>query len=134
MEPGGWMSHSQGLSNNHLSQFLVLVPIYLRSILILCSHIRLGLPKGLFPVVVPVKIFKKLLPPSILATWPSYLNLLDLLSLTMLGERYKLRSSSFWSLLHSPFTSFLGPNIRLRILFSNTLSLGSSLNVRDHQL
>ena len=26
----------------------------------------------------------------------------------------------------------LGPNIRLSILFSNTLSLDSSLNVRDH--
>ena len=26
----------------------------------------------------------------------------------------------------------LGPNIRLRILFSNTLSLRSSLNARDH--
>ena len=31
-----------------------------------------------------------------------------------------------------PFSSLLGPNIRLRILFSNTLSLRSSLNVRDH--
>ena len=28
--------------------------------------------------------------------------------------------------------SFLGPNIRLRILFSNALSLHFSLNVRDH--
>ena len=32
----------------------------------------------------------------------------------------------------SPLSSLLGPNIRLRILFSNTLSLDSSLNVRDH--
>jgi len=31
-----------------------------------------------------------------------------------------------------PFSSHLDPNIRLRILFSNTLSLLSSLNVRDH--
>ena len=30
------------------------------------------------------------------------------------------------------FASLLVPNIRLRILFSNTLSLRSSLNVRDH--
>ena len=28
-----------------------------------------------------------------------------------------------WSLLDSPFSSILGPNIRLKILFSNTLSL-----------
>jgi hypothetical protein len=37
-----------------------------------------------------------------------------------------------WSLLHSSFSSLLGPKIHLRILFSNTLSLHSSLNVRDH--
>jgi len=37
-----------------------------------------------------------------------------------------------WSLFHSPFSSLLGPNILLRILFSNTLSLDSSLNVIDH--
>ena len=40
--------------------------------------------------------------------------------------------SSLRSLLHTPFSSLLGPNICLRILFSNTLSLHSSLNVRDH--
>ena len=39
---------------------------------------------------------------------------------------------SLWSPLHSPLSSLLGPNTRLRILFSNTLSLDSSLNVRDH--
>jgi hypothetical protein len=37
-----------------------------------------------------------------------------------------------WNFLHSPITSSLfGPNILLRTLFSNTLSLRSSLNVRD---
>ena len=55
-----------------------------------------------------------------------------LIHLTVLGERYILCSSSLWSFLHSPFSSLLGPDVRLRILFSNTLSLHSSLNVRDH--
>ena len=32
----------------------------------------------------------------------------------------------------SPLPILLGPNIHLRILFSNTLSLDSSLNLRDH--
>ena len=55
------------------------------------------------------------------------ITLLDLITLTILGERYKLWSSSLWSLLHSTFSSLLGPNIRLRILFSNTPRLHSSL-------
>ena len=83
------MLHSQGLSNNSYpepNQPISLHPISSRSILILSSHLRLGLPKGLFPVGLPVKILKALLPCSILATW-SHLNLLDLITLTILGER-----------------------------------------------
>jgi len=91
----------------------------------------LGPPKCLFPVGLPVKILKAILPSSILATCPAHLNLLDLITLTILDERYNLRSSSLWSPLHSPFPSLLGLNIRLRILFSNTLILLSTLNVRD---
>ena len=44
----------------------------------------------LFPVGVLVKILKVLLPSSILATWPAHLNLLDLIRLSILVERYKL--------------------------------------------
>ena len=43
----------------------------IRSILILSSHLRQGLLKGLFPVGLPVKILKGLLPSSILATCPA---------------------------------------------------------------
>ena len=60
------MPHSQGLSNNHYpeplpTQFLVLIHISLGSILILSSHLRLGVPKGLFPLGLPVKILEALL-------------------------------------------------------------------------
>ena len=43
------------------TKFLISIPISLRSILILSSHIYLGLPKGLFPLGVTVKILKGLL-------------------------------------------------------------------------
>ena len=77
------MPHSQGLSNNPY-------PGPNQPTLILSSHLRLGLPKGIFPVGLPVEILKALLPSSILATCPAHLNLLDLITLTILGERCKL--------------------------------------------
>ena len=57
---------------------------------------------------------------------------LDLITLTILGDQYRSLSSSLCSFLHSlVISSFLGPNIPLNTLFSNTLSLRSSLNVND---
>jgi hypothetical protein len=42
-----------------------------------------------------------------------------------------LWSSSLCNFLHDPSSSRLGPNILLNTLFSQTLSLCSSLKVRD---
>jgi len=64
------------------------------------------------------------------ATYAAHLILLDLISQKILGEQYWSLSSSLCSFLHSHVTSsLLGPNILLSTLFSNTLSLRSSLSV-----
>ena len=53
MEPADSVPHSQGPSNNPYPE--PNEPISLTSILTLSSHLRLSLPKGLFPVGLPVK-------------------------------------------------------------------------------
>jgi len=59
-------------------------------------------------------------------------SLLNLITWTIFGEEYRSFSSSLCSFLHSPVTSsHLDPNIFLSTLFSNTLSLRSSLSVSD---
>ena len=71
-------------------------------------------------------------PLRIRATFPTHPILLDFITRTILGEKYRSLSSSLCSFLHSPVaSSLLDPNILLKTLFSNTLSLRSSLNVSD---
>jgi hypothetical protein len=65
-------------------------PIYLRSILILSTHLRLGLPRGLFHSGIPTNILYEFLFSSIRATCPAPLVFLDLIILIILGEEYKL--------------------------------------------
>ena len=68
------------------SNYLHIYPSLQRSILVLSYHVRLGL----LPVSLPVKISKAFKPSSILATCPAHLKLLDIITVTILGERYKL--------------------------------------------
>ena len=104
-----------------------------RSILILFSHLRLGIPSGLFSSIFPIKTLYTPLLSTLRAICPSHLILLDLITRIILGEEYRSWSYSLCSLLHSPVTwSLVGPNIVLSIPFSNILSLCPSLNLKDH--
>ena len=112
-----WASSNQSTPPHHISR---------RSILTLSSHLHLGLPNGLFPSGFPTKTLYT--PP------PTHTRYMPRPS-TIFGEQYRSLSSSLRSFLHSPVnSSLLGPNILLNTLFSNTLSLRSSLNVSDQVL
>jgi len=80
-------------------------PTSWKSILILSSHLCLGLPSGLLPSGFPTKTLYTRLPSPICATRPTHLILLDFITCTILGEEYRLFSSSLCNFLHSPVTS-----------------------------
>jgi len=103
-----------------------------RSIIILCTLLRLGLLSGLFTSGFRTKNLYAPLSSPIHATWQPHLIHLDFITRTILGDVYRSFSSSLYHLLLSPvIPSLLGPNILLNIIFSNTLSFHSSLNIID---
>ena len=104
-------------------------------ILILSSCLCLTLARDLFHSGLPTKVpYASLLSP-IDAICPTHLILLGWIIRKIFNEEYRSSSSSLCSVLHSPVTlSLWDPNIFLCTLFSNTLSLCSSLSVIEQVL
>ena len=72
------------------------------SIVMLSTHVRLGLPSALLPSGFPTNTLYTPLSSPIRATCPAHLILLHFITRTLLGEKYKSFSSSLCNLLHSP--------------------------------
>ena len=106
-------------------------PTLWRPILILSSHLYLGLSSGLFPSGFPTATLYTHLLNAISATCPPHLIHPNFIIHLTFSEEHRSEISFLCTLFHSPVTlSLLGSNIFLSALFLNILSLCSSLSVR----
>jgi len=133
IEPESSLSYPQepvtGPCRRQMIQSTLSYPVTLWFVLILSSHLFLGLPIGLSPSRVPTKSFvwiSRISPTR--AAWPAHLILLDCIALKLFGKQCKLWSSSLCSFLQSHVTpSLAGPINLLSILY-----LCTSDNVTEH--
>ena len=117
-----WLRSLQSMPPSHFMN------IYLNIVL----PSSLGFSSGLFPSGSPTKTVYAPLFSSIHATWLAHLILLDLIARIIFGEDYRSLSFLLCSFLHTSVTFCVwGSNILLNTLFSNVLSLRSSINQRD---
>ena len=128
-----WMDHY----HVHVSQIesITSQPISVRSVSLLSFHGLLHLPSCLFPSAFPTKTLHPLLLSPMCVTCPAYLILLNLIS-----QSYLLRIINFeaphYDLFFYPLLTPASEAQRLFLgfLFSDTLSLCSSISVTDQVL
>ena len=102
-----------------------------RYILILSSHLRLDLSSGLFLSGLPTKTMFCTSPIPLCVICPARLILPDVITRKKYFVTRDHKSPGYVVFSTPPVTfSLLGPNILFSTLFSNTLSLHSSLNFR----
>jgi hypothetical protein len=98
-------------------------PISLRSIVILSTHLHLGIPSGHFPFGFPTNILYPFRFFPIRATCSAHLILLDLIILIVLGEEYKSWSFSLCSFSNLPSLHLSSVQIFSSAPCSQTLSV-----------
>jgi len=130
MEPKGTLQHLKPPFTflSHINPVHAPYPTSQISTLILPSHLGLGLPSGLFPSHFPTKTLHEPLLSPICATYPAHLILLDLITPEIFGTHHTALHYVVFST--SIISSLIGPNILRSTLFSNTLSLCSSLTAK----
>ena len=99
----------------------------LKSCMMLPSHLYLGLPLGLVVKGFHLNIFLVALASGVLRMWPNQLSVWVLMQLTVFSCFISLSNSSLFSILHV-WTSFVGPNIPLKIFLSKTSSFWSMIS------
>jgi len=99
-----------------------------RSTLILSSHLRLGLPRGILPSASPTKVLHAFLISPMRALCPVNLILPDLVTLIIFDEQHKIWISPLCSVLQPPRSS---PNY-VQIFFSAPCFQTPSINVLSY--
>ena len=99
---------------------------------ILLPYTSLHSSRGLLKIYLTTKILKVLLLSSNLATYSVHRNSVDLINLTLYHEWQKLKAwrSSLWSFLQIILSLVLSRSVHLRILFSTTSRIFTSLLIK----